>query len=800
MLSNYLKYAVRGLLKQKLLSFITIFGLGIGIASSMYMIQYAQHELSYDHFFEDADQIYKLSSYQQKKGKESTRSMLSGLLAKKVIDEVPEVTKATRISSVGGAATGSNGMLVTLNDKRSYVDGFYFADNQFLDVFSFPLISGNPETALEKPNTTVLTKSFADRLFGNESPIGKVLTIENKTDLEVTGIIADLPTNTQFSMNMLVSYSTRQVMNPNMGESWLASWDEIYLQVETEESLEFVEDKIFLSAKTGMGEAYGDEGVEYIENFRYFLQPLKGLYLAEIPVSRGDIKYIYIFAALAILIVLMAFINTMNISAARYNERIKELAVRKTNGATKRNLQFQFVTESFFIVFISFLVALSIFELFSPFFESISGVKIQFEYIGYWEMMAGFLLVSFLIGIASGAYPSVYLSSLKPSTVLKGAVPKKGAQGLLMRKLLVGSQLSISSLLIIVTILIGNQLEYTSTKSLGFDKESVMVISTRNLVKDKYDLFKNQLLSHSAIDEVSTSSGSPGNPSFISYLATVDGAEKASMINAYSIDYDFFSLLDVSAKQGRVFSSELDFGTKDKAVVNETFVKEYEIDDPIGKQIKLTGAEAFTIVGVVEDFHYESLREQVKPLLFHTTSSGSRFILARIASGNISEAIDHTENAWKEILPEWPIEYSFIEDDFSVLYSDVRSSQALFKVFSIIAILIGCLGLLGVTMLANQKRVKDMGIHKVFGATAVDIFKLLTKDLVVLSVFSFTVAIPLAYLAANRWLEDFAYRISIGADSFALAASILFSISLFTIGFHVLKVSISKPVEALKEH
>jgi putative ABC transport system permease protein len=810
MLKNYFKIAGRHLLRNKSFSIINILGLAIGMACFLVIFLYVKGELGYDAFHEKGDRIYRMVLDRKYPGRNTEYAAIPHSYAISAKLEYPEIEESCRIFKFPGTILLKKGAEVFEEKERMW------ADSNFFNVFSFNLIKGDPNEVLKQPNTAVLTESMAKKYFGNEDPIGKVLEIpQNNNGLIVTGLCKDVPFNSHVDFDIVMSASTLNNFIQQPNHTGFDSYTYFLLKPGT--NPKNIEAKFpDLVTKYASGEILRNFGVSYEEyqksgnGYVYTLQPIKDIYLhsnleGELKPA-GSLTRVYIFTVIAIFILFIAIINFMNLATARSAERAKEVGIRKTLGSGKNEIAGQFLIEAITISLISAVLALGILQFLVPLFNEISGKSISLMTFANWTYPVLFVVGAVLIGLLSGSYPAFVLTSFKPLEVLKGKLfsTQKGA---FLRNSLVVIQFVISVVLIIATIVVFRQLEFIQSKELGFDKENIIKIKGGfGLDMQKTQTFKEELRRMNGVAAVGSCNSNPGNQYFgVSFRAA--GENEKLTGRQLVIDDEYIDCMGMEIVEGRGFSKA--FADSNSVILNETALKAMAITDPIGKQVfsndfspQGNEEEAFTIVGIIKDFHFQSLHRNIEPL-FLVNPSGNQgvnvFINVRIKPNNFSSSIGLIEDKWKTFAPEQPFRFSFMDSDLNALYEAEQTSKRVFGLFSLLAIFIACIGLLGLAAYITQRRTKEIGVRKVIGASTMQIVGLLSKDFLKLVFVALIIATPIAWFGMNRWLQDFAFAISISWWIFALAGIIAIGIAFLTVSFQSIKAAMANPINALKD-
>ena len=802
MIRNYLKIALRNLQNQKLYTSLNILGLGIGIASCLLILLYVSHEFSYDTFHSKADRIYRVSLNGKIADQEIFTTNTTPPLAFTVVDEFPEVENAVRLYTHAEEVIRYGEMVIS--EKK-----VYFADSTFFDVFSFPLLQGDPATALTEPNSLVLTEEVARKYFGEEPALGKTLLVDTKKIPHiVTGIVEDVPDNAHFHFNMLRSMSTLEY---SRSDGWFNNSFITYLLLHEGASAEAVDEKL-----AGLVEKYvGPEVQQFMglsleafmaqgNKYGYFLQPLLDIHLySELSHElepNGDITYVYIFLAIAFFIILLACINFMNLATARSANRAKEVGVRKTLGSLRRHLVRQFLTESVMMSIIATLLALGAALLLLKPFNQMAGKEISIALFAEPWFMLSLLALTLLVGVIAGSYPAFYLSSFRPVEVLKGKL-KAGVKSSGIRNALVVFQFFISITLIICTLLVYQQLEYTRSKNLGFEKENVLVVSgIHRLPEGQQEAMKQELISQSQVVNASISNNVPPGVNNTTIFRK-KGTEEDILISTYHVDHEHLPTMEIELLQGRNFSR--DFPTDTAAVLlNEAAVQAFGFDEPLNEDIMYFGGDygmtqPFKVIGVYKDFNFESLRNTIRPLALMLSTDGTNMSV-RMAAGDPTTTLATVEQSWNRYAPDEPFQYTFLDEDFDALFRAEQRLGQVFSVFTGFAILVACLGLLGLAAFMAEQRTKEIGIRKVMGASVSSVILLLSKDFTKLVIISFLLAVPLAWYIMHQWLSGFAFRIEIGPGIFVLAGASALLIAWLTVSWQSARAATANPVKSLR--
>ena len=792
MFKNLLKTALRNINKEKIYSIINILGLTIGITCSLFLLLYILDEFSYDTFHQNRDHIYRMVTHIKEKDNEFTWASVQVPMAPELESKYSEVLYAVRF-------IGSGRELFENADKdvQFYEEDFLYTDSTVFNVFTFPLIQGDPKTALVEPNSIVLTRSTATRYFGKEDPLGKSLKNGDKL-YKVTGLMEDVPHNSHIDFDALLS---RTSLPEDYGSSW-GNWGvSTYLLLPGNYDYHNLYSRFEEVKKERVQPIFDQYGI----TVDYFLQPILDIHLYSKIGSEseegGDISYIYIFTAVAIFMLIIASINYMNLATARASKRAKEVGIRKVVGSSKRLLIWQFLTESVMLTVIAVLISMVLVAFMLPLFNYVAGKEIAFNFLLQPNILLGLLAIVLFVGIAGGSYPAFYLSGFNPVQVLKGKIASSGGNSVL-RKTLVVIQFAISITMVISTWVVYDQLQFLRKQDLGFDKEHVLSLEMPDQeMRDAYSALRNQLLENPNVQMVSTANTKPGNGigKNLMDVETDDGMVERG-IDLYQADYDYIPTMGMTIVDGRNFSR--DYATDTMAViVNEAMVKRMGWTDPIGKKFKATGdttgLRAFHVVGVIKDYNQLSLYNPIESLAIFFRPK-NYFLHIKIDGSNIPETVSYIEQTWKEVNQNKPFSYVFLDQDFDSQYKADEKRGQIFTWFSGLTILIACLGLLGLASYTTEQRTKEIGIRKVIGASVTNVVMLLYKDFFMLVGIAIVLAFPVAYYFMDRWLQTFAYQTDIKVMTFVLSALLTLLITLLAVGFHTVKAAMANPVKALQ--
>ncbi len=802
MFKNYLKIAFRSLKKQKSYSFINIFGLAIGLTCFVLIGLFIQYELSYDTFHKNSDRTYRVVAKQP--GNEYQGSEWFALtptaMATTLKRDFPEVETA--------AYFGQTRTLLTVDDLTFNERGL-IADGDFFQTFSYQWYAGNSNTALTDPNSIILTQTMAQLLFGDENPIGKSVDQVYGTGKEVTktitGVIADPPKNSHFNFRFIVNDQTTPYYKYNLNE-WSNTNVYTFITLNEEASVKEFSEKL-----PGFADTYIAASDYYQSNPEklpiHELQPLedihlKSSYLNFNPGSSGDIRYVYMFSIIAIIILLIACVNYMNLSTARSLTRAKEVGVRKASGAIRSNLMMQFISEAVVISLLSIIAAASIIVAFLPTFGELVGRELTSQVFLSWKFWGFTLTTSLFVGIISGSYPAFYMSRLKPALILKSQV-KGGKGNIFLRNLLVVGQFTITIVLLIGSIVVFKQLDYIRTTDTGLERDRVIAISTTDSeLWDRFETVKSELLKKPFVESVSSSQFDPVYMSSRTTISGWEGSDDEEKLQIYisPVGFGFIEMLDVEIVAGRSFDESFYKETSADFLVNEAALPGlgWTKEEALGKSFSAWGNEG-TIVGVVKDFNFLSLYQEIAPLTIMLSNKyHQRYVLVKVTGSDVQETITSLEATFKEFSPSFPFSYSFLDDSYENMYrSDLRLGT-IFNYFTLLALVIASLGLFGLATFVTEQRTREIGIRKVLGADLLQIISLLNKDFLKLVVLSFLIAAPIGWFVAQNWLQDFAFRIELSPITFIIAGLFTIAVALATVSYKSVKTGLANPIDSLK--
>ena len=797
MLKNYLKTTFRNLSRYKGYAFINIFGLAVGMACCILIISFILTELSYDRYHEHADHIYRVATDVNAGVFIAKLAISNAPIGPALKNNYPEVLQFARIQP-------RDKQFVVYQNRQFFEEGVVWADNSIFDVFSFPFTKGDPQTALQTAYSVVLTEDIAKKYFRDTDPLGKVLRFNNRDNFTITGVVENVPNNSHFSFDMLCSLETRYAQNRENMEIWLNFNLFTYLLLPEDYDFKILEQKLPEVVEKYMGHDLKAIGGE----INYFLQPLKRIHLhsnLENEISdNSQISYIYIFSAIALLILLIACINFMNLATARSAIRAKEVGLRKVVGAIKKQLIMQFMGESLLISIIAFIFSLVLVRLALPVFSGLSGRDLHLDFMGIPWLIPGLIALVFFVGLIAGSYPAFFLSSFNPVTVLKGKFSSSRASTR-FRSILVISQFVISITLIIGTSIILKQLNFVKNKNLGFDKGNLIVTELMDSrLRQSQESIKAELKKVPGVINAATSHVVPGQEANVQpFIPEGFSQEQAQLMQSINIDPEFIPTYGIELIEGRNFSHEFTTDSDEAVLINETAMRKFGWDNAVGKTIQVPGDKVSewnlrTIIGVVKDFHIDSLHSIIMPLCLTDEPNYFNTVTIRINPKNISETLGLLQEKWKTIDPGHPFNFFFLDEYFGRQYASDERLSNIFGAFTLFAIFIACLGLFGMASFMAEQKTKEIGIRKVLGASIPGVVTLMSRDFIKLVLVANVIAWPIAYFTMRSWLQNFAYQAGINIWIFLQTAALAIGIALITVSYQSIKSAFTNPVDAIK--
>ena len=792
-------------MKKKAFSFINIIGLAVGMTCCLLIAAFVTDELSYDRYPAQASQMYRVELHLTENGGITEFSNVDAGVGPGIQAAFPDVLASTRLLMW-------NQVFMRYQNKQFKEQAIAMVDANFLDIFSIPLLEGNLKTALKEPGSIVITKAFAEKYFGTSPALGKTLRFGKEQEVRnVTGVIDKVPDNTHFHFDAFLSTADLGIKTP----TWSNVGFYTYLVLNKGVDPQKLEAKFpQLVAQHVVPEVQRDMGVSLAEaqksvgTFRFFLMPLTDIHLHSASKyeleANGDINSVYVFSILAVFILLLAIVNFTNLSTAGAASRAKEIGIRKVMGSVKTQLIRQFLTESILLTFLALLLAVVAAGLLLPLFNTLAGKAISLNALLSAKNAAILLGFGLFVGILAGAYPAFLLSFSNITAVLKGSSAVQTGHRSTLRSGLVVFQFAVSGALIVATIVAYQQLHFMQNKKIGFDKEQVLVIQDSYMLGQNEAVFKQQLQKDTRVVEASLSASIPVGLSNMEgtqmYAKSENNNEHHAEISThiYRVDEEYLKTLGMELKEGRSFSKE--FSTDSTAtIINETAVRDLGLGNtsPIGKKIVRSGQREFTIIGVVKDFHYASTRQKIAPLIM-LMGRNSGAIIVKVKAADVADVVSSFKKQWEAFNPPASFAYSFLDERFAFLYKTEQRTSQLFTVFALISIVIACLGLFGLAAFTAEQRTKEVGVRKVLGASVVNIVALLSSDFLKPVLIAIVLAVPIAWFAMNRWLDNFAYKIDIEWWVFALAGLLAIGIALLTVSFQSIKAALMDPVKSLR--
>ncbi len=790
MLKNYFLVAIRHLKRQPAYAFLNIFGLTIGIVSALLITLYLNHELSFDKYHENGENIYRISADITEPDNSFRWSTSQAPLGRTVKEEFSEIEQYTRFAGAGN-------IRMRLNDVNYFAENLYLVDSTVFDVFTFNFLQGDIETALNAPNSIVLSKTLSGQIFKGENPMGQLLETD-RFSYEVTGVYEDMPNNSHLQADALVSFSTNQ--NFYNSQSWGGFGLYTYVVLNENADLQVVTDKL----NTDIMEKYVATIFDQFDiKIKYELINIQDIHLLSTfegePTATGNIEYIYIFLAVAVFLILIACINYMNLAPARSMRRSLEVGLRKVMGAQRNSLVKQFIVESILITLVAFALSVIILLGAVPAINNLVGTSLLLSNLLSNEILLTCLGILVVTGILGGSYPAFYLSAFSPVNAIKGGGTKRTGN-VWLRRILVGLQFAISIFMLAGTLIIYQQMQFVRNADLGFDKEQVVNFSLNRNVREQWPVLQTKLLENPIISKAATSTTAPGSGygKNVMTVETNEGVMETYGVDSYGVDYDFFNALNIEVVAGRDISPQFTSDTATAVLVNQAMVDRMAWDDPIGKRFQFDRDSTVfhKVVGVVKNFHQMSMYNPIEALLFIPSLNNSQALVK--VEGDFEQGIAHIQASWEELFPNIPLEYALLDQNFIEQYEEDQLRGQLFLGFSVMMIIISGLGLLGLASFTAEQRTKEISIRKVLGASVNGLVRLLVRDFVWLVLVGALPAFWISYNLMNRWLDNFEYHITIGVFVFVLVFVIVTMLVILTTGYHAYKASTSNPSNNLK--
>jgi putative ABC transport system permease protein len=807
MFRNYFKIAWRNMSRQKMYSSIKIGGFALGIAACFLIMLFIKDELSYDKHYPHADRIYRVLKEYEEDGKVGKGAAMQAPYAKTIKKEFPEIELAGRLMPYplfGGA--GSNQIRRTDVNENTFEEGFTFADQEILDIFDMPMVYGDRSKALTEPYTMVISKRIADKYFPNENPVGKTMVLNNSKDriYKIGGVMKTFPANMHIQYDFFLTLTGVELW-PGEQNFWRANNYQVYVLLKPGADAQKLSDKLSIIDKKYTIPAFVSAGIKedlsLIERLKHHLQPVSDIHLhsqgVDDRLSHGDIRFVWLFGAVAIFILLIACINFVNLSTARSANRAKEVGLRKVVGSLRSNLVRQFLVESTLISLLSFAIGILIAWLLLPWFNTLSAKSLSFPWTAWWlaPVLAGSAMV---VGLLAGIYPAFYLSAFRPIQVLKGNI-SRGSKNSFTRSALVVFQFATSIILIAGTFIIYRQMNYIMHTKIGFEKDQVLMLQGTNTLREQLPAFKTELQKIPGIKYVTASdylpiAGTKRN-SMSFFLEGRVNIDEPVYRQLWRVDEGYIKTLGMKMVAGRDFDPK-NTADSQAIIISQSVVKDLRLENPIGARI--TTGNVWTVIGVVEDFHTESMKDKVQGICMAIGGGSPSIVSVKVGTSDMPGLIASVNKLWKRFSPDQTLRYTFLDERYARMYDDVQRAGRIFTSFAILAIVIACLGLFALSAYMVQQRNKEISIRLVLGASTKNIFRLLTQNFVVLVLIAFLIATPVAWYIMQKWLEDFVYRIAIGWDIFLYTAGIALFIALFTVGQQALRAAMTDPVKNLR--
>lgn len=807
MFKNYFNVTIRNLIKHKFYSFINILGLTAGVSCFLMILLYVADEVSYDQHHTEAEQIYRLDFLGTINGNTFNTSLASVPAAEAMVNDYPEVNEAVRLRQRSEYLVQKLGSEQVFKEKR-----VVFADSNIFSFFGLPVIQGDPSSMLKGPNKVAISQSMAEKYYGNNDPVGETLVFDSDENYEVTGVFKDIPRNTHFHFDFMFSMASLEESKMKM---WMSFNFVTYLKLQEGASADVLESKFPALVEKYIGpevEQFMGMDLEAFYNSGnaagFTLFPLQDIHLYSDKLgeleANGDINYVYLFSAIAFFIMMIACINFMNLSTARSANRAKEVGIRKVLGAYRHLLVKQFLVEALVLSFVSFLLAYAVCFAVLPSFNDLAGKQLIYSDLLAPQFLGLMVALMIAVGLLAGSYPALYLSKFMPSETLKGKITL-GMKSGLIRSGLVVFQFSLSIIMIVGTAVVFDQLEYIQNKKLGYDKDQVLMINDAWLMGDKLESFKNEVVASSNVKAGTITSFLPvgTNSNNTIFFEGMDPKNESHIVSNWRIDHDYMATLGMNIIEGRDFSRDMRSDST-AIILNQAAVKEFGFEDPIGKTVSTFGGdeeetivEPYKVIGVVEDFHYESLRATIYPMVLYLGRSRG-YISFKLDGSDVNGSVEYIRSKWDEFAPGKPFQYSFMDQRFSSLYDAEQQIGQIFGVFAALAVLIACLGLFGLAAFTAEQRNKEIGIRKVLGASVVGIMSLLSREFLKLVFIAFAIAAPVAYFGMDRWLSDFAYRTDLSITTFVTSGILAVVVAWLTMSYQTMRAARSNPVRSLR--
>ncbi len=796
MLKNLLKIAYRNLIKDKAYATINIVGLTIGITSSLFLLLYILDERSFDRYHKNAENIYRIVSNIKEPDNAFTWSSTQMPLADELDDNYPEIENAVRF-------IGTSRNQYKNGDQQFYESKFFLTDSTVFDMFTYDFIAGDPRTALDEPFSIVLTETIARKYFANgQDALNQSLINQQNENFKVTGVIKDVPLNSHFRFDGLISKSSRPQL---LQSGWGAFSVTTYIQLPEGYDLNKIQVSLDKVVTEKVNPAFERMGIKV----KYGLQRITDIHLhskiQDEAEEGGDISYIYIFAAVGVFMILIACINYMNLATARSTSRAKEVGLRKVMGSQRGQLIAQFLTESLLVSISSLMISLAFIYALLPAFNSLANKQLPFSNIIQTPVMIGLVIIVLVTGILGGSYPAFYLSSFSPVSVLKGKLAAKGGSST-FRKSLVVIQFGLSIFMLVSTLVVFDQVRFLRNKDLGFDKENVVRLNLNRSMRANGEVLADRLRKLPDVVAVGKADASPGEGigKLLLQVEDADGKMVDRGVDLYSADYDYLNAMGIKVIEGRNFSKDNPGDTAFSVVVNKSMVSRMGWKDPLGKKFMFGGGPAGPqerkVIGVINDYNQNSLYDAIEPL-FIVLNREQNYVFVRLTQGDIRNSMISVEREWKQVYPNSPFEYVFLDEDLDSQYKADEKRSQIFTAFSALTVIIACLGLFGLAAYTTEQRKKEISVRKVIGASVNGLIILVSKEFFLLVSIGIVLAFPSAWYFTNTWLQNFAYRVELANEwsTFLISAVLAFGITIITVGYHVVRAATANPVNSLRD-
>ncbi len=800
MIRHFVKFSFRALRRQGGYVAINVLGLAIGMACTLIIAMFIVHELSYDQYHEHKDRIYRIGLHGIFSGQEVRAAYTASPLGEALVNDVPEVESFLRMNAW-------DEIVIQVEDQFFIEQDFFEADSTFFDFFSIALISGCPQSALAEPLSVVLSEDVAQRLFGNADPMNQMIRVGSQgTSYKVTGVMENMPENTHFNAEILASF----ISNPRSSDNqWLSNSFFTYVKMHPEADIGVMDDRftdiivkyIGPEVRRYMGITI-EEFLATGNRYNFFLQPVTGIHLdpsVEHHLNSNDPRYLWIFGAIGMLILVIASINFMNLSTAQATKRAKEVGMKKVIGSSRSALIWQFITETVILSLAALLLAILIIELTLPLVNDLLSLQLSMKYFKSWYMIPGMLLLVLIVGLFAGSYPAFYLSSFSPNKVLKGK-NGNGKQNIGLRRALTVLQFAISIVLISGSVIMYRQLDYMLQKDLGFDKENLLVIRQAHAIGNQVDAFKTEVQGIPGVISVSASTAVPGRSNNNNGYMIRGRDDESILMQTNWVDYDYLETYGIQMAEGRFFDPEL-LTDQETFILNQRAVNNFHLDPFTARIVCPMDLEvSYPVIGVVKDYHFQSLRQDIVPAVFRFKNEDVNwgYISIRFEPGMIRRVVEDTEQLWASFTSNNPMLYFFLDEDFNRFYREEEQNARLSVVFTLLAIIIASMGLYGLTAFSLQQRIREIGIRKTFGASISNIWYMICKDVMLLVCIATIVSWPLVYWIAGNWLQNYSYRISMQPTDFILGFVLAVLIAIGTISYRVIRTASMNPSISLR--